>query len=395
MSGYMKLAPSPALAIDGEMKMTSKPENGLTTFRFNFNSVLFGAYDVLVAGMFNQPTTKMSFQLQVTSKGEMIKRLTASVKALAATFSKALTDFKKDVNGVKNQCKSKLNSGCKKIFGRVPTFSLGPLYSPKIKLAKTLKVNFKGKCLKRYCKWGICTPKICAPSYKNSWKISISISPIKLLGKYSAPSAVTLCQKGMGHILTAAFKTVDVLLNGMKKFADKAANMIVRALGSIGRMFSFKKFNFEVAFDIIKVSGKFVLDLEMTVGGKRFNLNIALAFNANIGKTIFNEIKKKFLSALPSFDDFNKAVDKLDDVPGEALNTLKTSGQDAANKAKKWIKDKFNVGNLVTYAKKKLSFNSIKRAFNKACKKIPPGWVRKIIGSGFINKICNTITGKV
>jgi hypothetical protein len=171
--------------------------------------------------------------------------------------------------------------------------------------------------------------------------------------------------------------------------------MILKALGgTLVKMFNIKRFNFEVAYDIIKVSGRFILDLEMTVGGKRFNLNVALAFNANIGKTIFNEIKKKFLSALPSFEAFNEAVDKLDDVPGEALNTLKTSGEDFVNAAKDALLDVFNVGDIIAYAKKKFDVNMIRNAFNKACKNFPPGWIKKIIG-GFINTVCNTLTGDV
>jgi hypothetical protein len=198
----------------------------------------------------------------------------------------------------------------------------------------------------------------------------------------------------MGAILNAGFKSIDLLLRGVQAFANKASKLIVKALGTIGNMFSIRKFNFEVAYDIIQVSGRFVLDLEMKVGGKRFNLNLKLAFNANIGKTIFNEIKKKFLSALPSFSDFNKAVDKLDDVPGKALNTLKTSGQKAANAAKNAIKKIFNIGDLVKYAKKKFNVRTIKKFFNNACKSFPPRWVKAIL-KGFLNKVCNTITGSV
>jgi len=408
MKGYMKLAPSPALALEGEMKMTSKPEGplGLTTFRFEFNSVLFGAYDVLVAGMFNQPTTKMDFQLRVTSTEESKRMLTNLVIALAETFGKALITFKGEVAKSQNLVREKLNSGCSTIFGRFPTFALGPLKSPKIALKKSLKIDFKGPCTPQACKKicvkipfvgrkckNFCTPRVCAPSYKNTWSVGISVNPITLIPKKTLMSPVDLCQKGMSAVLTAGFASIDKLLSEMKKFADKAAQMIKTALGPVENMFQFQKFNFEVAYDIIQVSGKFVLDLEMKVGGKNFNLNIALSFNANIGETIFKEIKKQFLGALPSFDDFNKSINKLANVPGESVKVLKTKGEKVFNDAKGALKKVFDVGDVVKYAKKKFNVKTIKDSFNKACKKIPPGWVIRIIGNSFVNKMCNTITG--
>jgi len=394
MKGYMKLAPSPALALDGEMQMTSKPEGplGATTFRFEFNSVLFGAYDVLVAGMFNQPTTKTDFQLRVTSTEESKRMLTNLVIALAKTFTKALSDFKGSVRSAQDQCTKALNGGCQQAFGKLPTFALGPLKSPKIDLKKTISVDYKGDCW-RACKWGICGPKICLPSYHNKWKVGISVSPFQLIPKTSLKTVVQYCQDGVKEILKAGFATVQKLLDGMVVFADKAAQVMKTALGPLENAFQFSKFNFEVAYDIIQVSGKFVLDLEMKVGGKNFNLNIALSFNANIGETIFKEIKKQFLGALPSFTDFNKAINKLANVPGESVNVLKTKGEKVFNDAKGALKKVFNVGDVVKYAKKKFNVKTIKDSFNKACKKIPPGWVIKIIGNGFVKKVCNAITG--
>ena len=348
-SGFIRI---PAVALEGEASMTVKPEGslGITTHRYNFASRLFGAYDVAVAGMFDNLRTKMSVDMQVTSTGDLGKKLAARITAYIQQLDQVMQSAVANGEQARAAITSTLQSTCSQAFSGTPEFALGPVEVKSI--SQSARIQFRFKCC------AVVNIKWDSPSYTMSCCGDVTLMP------RTSASLQGYCNQAVSGNVNHAGQLFDFWIGEMRKWKDDALKVIGN-VGAIDSYFQFNEFNFAIAYNLLDVSGQMRMALDMKVGPNTVKFNQGVGFNVDVEALIFDHIKSAVFSKIP---DPQAIINGINGVVPTVINGVKDAANKNFNARKNEIQNTFNAQKNAAASKMNDYANGAKNAVISACR---------------------------
>jgi hypothetical protein len=309
LSGYIKV---PVLTLEGEVQVSMQAQlpSGMVT-KFDFNSMMFGLYDMQVRGEFNSPTTTyMNFMISISTAGH--KTLADALAVRAQQFLDAVNRLTTQANNRIAGISGEMSAKCRALSGSA--FAVGPVNIGGYRLEKKIKIG------KKILGSFIGFDKTFSVTFGDSYEILPRLSV----------NAESECINAANRAAQPLEAQVRSMLNSLNTLADSAKSSLA-GLNNPSQYFNLETFTFAANFNFLDVAAGMLFDLKMTVASRSVSVHQNVAYNVDVQGVVYDAVVSQALPILNRLQEMQDIVNNIDRVISDKVTEVGNTGMAAYN----------------------------------------------------------------